>query len=255
MRDSWIANRLKCVIGAMLLYCASCALCAASTCRPGVNWVGSCAAGTETLSVTEVFGFDTDLDAFNTADVMGQFVGMMTVTRSAPYASSGSGNAGYLDRIDMELVSMSLAGASPYVAGWKMRAGVNEGLAPTTGYISELGDPQAPTARYDMVFEFENTPLGTLHHNGSLFFSTQIDQSPAAGAVYKHTGCCFGTLFDLFDGNNINVPLLTDQFGTDYAEAGRPELTITGIVPLPATVWLLSRGLLGIALRAKGHAC
>jgi hypothetical protein len=190
------------------------------------------------------FGLTTNISGF--ADYEAQFEGTMTVRRSDPVASDMVNNPLHLDFIDTEILSMNLVGTSAEVNGWVFRAGVDQGLAPTTGFIQESGDPTIATDWTNLVFVIEGTPYGTLHHNDSLFFATSIDSFPVVGAVYKHTGSPFGTNFPLYDANNNFAIKLTDLFNTDWVTVGRPQFEITSVVPIPPAIILFGSGLLGI---------
>lgn len=221
----------------------------ASTCSPGAHWVDSCAAGTNTYSIVMRFGLTTNIQGF--ADYEAQFEGTMTVTRGDPVAQDPINDPSHLNYINTEIVSMVLAGTSPEVSGWTFRAGVDQGLAPTTGFIQETSDPNIAQDWSNLAFAIDGTPYGTLHQNGTLFFATLIDQLPSVGAVYKHTGSPFGTNYPLYDANNTIVLKLTDLFGTDWVTVGRPQIEIMGVVPLPPAFILLGSGLLGLLVHAR----
>jgi hypothetical protein len=218
----------------------------ASICDSGVHWVDTCGGGTNTFSIVMRFGLTTNISGL--ADYEAQFEGTMTVSRSDPVASDVVNNPLHLDFIDTEILSMNLVGTSAEVNGWVFSAGADQGLAPTTGFIQESGDPSIAMDWTDLIFVIEGTPYGTLHHDGSLFFAAAIDRFPSPGTAYKHTGSPFGTNFPLYDINNNFALKLTDLFGTDWITVGRPEFVITSAVPVPPAIIMFVPGLLGLLL-------
>lgn len=225
---------------------------AASVCGPGDHWVDACTAGTATLQVHMEFGLDTNLDQLT--DVEAAFDGTMVVKWTDPHASDPVANPTHLDRMGSQILSMSLTGAGGYVAGWTFRAGVDQGLAATTGYIQESStDPAVAENRYDMVFNIDGTPFGTLHHTGTLFFTSDITGFPQVGADYSHLGALFGTYFSLYDANDVHVLTMTDLFNTDHISVGRPNFMVTAVVPLPSASLLLMSGLAPLVIAAKSR--
>lgn len=219
---------------------------AASTCGPGAHWIDTCSAGTETFAIVMRFGLTTNIQAL--ADYEAQFEGTMTVRRGDPVVLDPASDPGHANYINTEILSMDLLGTSPEVSGWRFRAGIDQGLDPTTGFIRETNDPKVALDWADLIFIIEGTPYGTLHHDGSLFFATSIDAWPPIGVSYSHTGSPFGTNFPLFDANNDFAIKLTDLFNTNWIDIGRPQYEIVSVVPLPPTVVLLVWGLLGLLI-------
>jgi hypothetical protein len=214
---------------------------AAAVCGPGNHWIDSCPAGTETLPIIMRFGLSTNGDSVTDVEV--QFDGTITVQRNDPVVGNPTTDPGHLNYIQTEILSMNLVGTSAYGNGWFFRAGVSEGLSPSTGFIRETTNAAVGTNRFDLVFQIDGSPYGTLHHDGTFFFSAPIDRLPPVGTVYKHLGGPFGTDFALLDTGDNQVLRLTDLFGTDYVTQGRPEFTI---VPLPSALGLLAVGIFGL---------
>lgn len=226
---------------------------AASVCGPGDHWVDACSAGTATLRVHMEFGLDTNLD--QVTDVEAAFDGTMVVKWTDPHASDPVADPTHLDRMGSQILSMSLTGAGGYVAGWTFRAGVDQGLAATTGYIQESSsDPAVAENRYNLVFNIDGTPFGTLHHTGSLFFTSNITGFPQVGADYQHLGALFGTYFSLYDSNDVHVLTMTDLFNTDHISVGRPDFVVTAVVPLPPALLLFVSGLASLMLAARARS-
>jgi hypothetical protein len=230
---------------------------AASICGPGDHWVDACAAGTQTLRVHMEFGLDTNLDQLT--DVEAAFDGTVVVRRGNPAASDPDNDPLHLDRMGSQILSMALTGSGGYADGWTFRAGIDQGLAATTGYILETDDPAVAYNRYDMVFSIDGTPFGTLHHAGSFFFSADVTAFPQVGADYKHLGAPFGTHFALRDQNDVTVLNMTDLFDTDFVSIGRPHFVITQVVPLPSTILFLMSGIaplmLALGKRKRRPSC
>ena len=223
---------------------------ASSICSAGLHWVDSCHAGVAQLNVQLTFGVDTDLDAFADHDVL--FSGVMEVIYSTPYAFDAT-QPNHLNKIDVEILSMNLSGASPFVSGWEFKAGIDFGLASSSGFIIEdASDSAQALNRFDLVFQIENTPYGTLSHPGTLFFDTNISGVPSIGSIFSHTGSPFGTTFPLFDSAGNSPVNLTDQIVTNFIDVGRPELTVIAAVPVPASILLFTSGVIILFGRSRG---
>ncbi len=243
--------RLIFITTTFLLFATSEAI-GAAICGPGNHWVDTCTPGTYTLGIHIEFGIDTDLD--NVTDFEAQFDGTMIVQRGVPQPSDPSGSPAHNDFIRTEILSMQLAGSSPETSGWTFLAGVNQGLAASTGIIKEYADfPESADHRYDMVFEITGTPYGRLHHENTTFFFEEPDllRSPEIGSSYHHFGGPFGTIFKMFDDTETNVIKITDLFNTDHATFGRPNFVITSIVPVPGALWLFISGLVFLGIKQR----
>ncbi len=246
-------KRLSCIssgtLGALFVVVSMPAL-AASICGPGDHWVDTCIAGTATYQVQMQFGLDTNVDG--QTDVETAFDGTMTVKWSNPFASDST-NPTHMDIMGSQILSMSLTGTGGYVDGWTIRAGIDQSLPATTGYILESADPAVAENRYNMVFNIDGTPFGTLHHTGTFFFTTNITGFPQVGADYKHLGGPFGTSFALYDQSDNYALTITDLFNSDHATVGRPNFVVTAIVPLPSTLQLLMSGLIPMIVAMKSR--
>lgn len=99
------------------------------------------------------FDLDTDLDSL--VDIEVSFVGQMVVQNGDPYASDPVNAPGHIDRIDTQILAMNLAGSTPDVSGWTLRVGINQGIAPSLGFIQERADPTLALSRFDAVFEID----------------------------------------------------------------------------------------------------
>jgi hypothetical protein len=246
-RQFWEGKMLRAIVSifarVLSLYAFAGATHAAS-CGPGSDWISVCGSGSQSLRVTMNFGLDTDFNSL--ADVDVSFTGVMVVERSDPYASDPVNAPGTLDRIDMQIISMDLSGASPFVAGWRFRVGAGEGIDPSFGFIQGQSDSAIALARFDSVFEIDSVQYGVLTHdlNATVFFEDLITALPEIGAKYNHTGGPFGTTIPLFDQDGIEVLRLTDLIATDFITVGRPHFTVdAAVVPIPAVAWLMVSGL------------
>lgn len=216
----------------------------ASTCGPGAHWVDTCSGETATFSIVMKFGLATKLGGF--ADYEAQFEGNMTVKRSDPVALDPINDPLHLNYINTEILSMYLVGTAAPVNGWILRAGADQGLAPTTGYIQESADANIATDLTNLAFIIDGTPYGTLHPTRTVFFSASIDRFPSLGTMYNHAGGPFGTNVPLYDANNNFVLKFTDLFNTDWITVGRPQYEITAVVPLPPAIIMFGSGLFGL---------
>lgn len=218
---------------------------ATTVCGPGPHWVDVCAPASQTWLIRLEFGLDRNLDSI--VDEEAFFEGYAVVQNGAPFESDPAGDPGHLDRINTQIVDMYLNGVSSNVAGWVMRAGATQGLAVTNGFIQEdlqgFSDPTVATNRFNMVFEIDGTPDGTLHHDGTFFFTEDLESFPAIGADYGHLGGPFGTSFPLYDASNTHVATIKDLFNSDHATTGRPHFQVTAVIPLPSAAILLGSGL------------
>ena len=217
------------------------------SCGTDANWVSTCSAGTQTLNVTMNFGLDTDFSSLANVDV--SFTGEVIVKIGDPYASDPVNAPGHIDRINTEIISMSLMGSTSYVNGWGFRMGVDQAVAPSLGFIQEQINTTIALSRFDTVFEIDSIPYGTLTHdlNATVFFEDLISGLPEIGAKYNHTGAPFGTTIPLFDENGIEVLRLTDLIVTDFVTIGRPHFIVDSVViPVPPAIWLFGSGLLGL---------
>lgn len=130
---------------------------ATTVCGNSDHWVDNCTAGTASLTVHMEFGLDMDLDG-NT-DSEAQLDGTMLVKWSNPIPSDPATAPGHNDTMGTQILSMQLTGSNAAAAGWLMTAGIDQGLAPSLGYIlEEYSDPALAEIHYDMIFEISGTP-------------------------------------------------------------------------------------------------
>lgn len=227
---------------------------AATVCGPGDHWIDTCVPMTQTWSVHMEFGLDRDLDGV--VDEEAVFDGYVVVQNDAPYESRPRADPGHLNEMTTTIQDMSLNGTSANVSGWTMRAGIAQGLAPTSGYAQEhSSDPSSAGNRFDMVFVIDGTPYGRLHHDGSFFFEAALTSFPQAGADYKHLGAPFGTSFPLYDENGTWAMSIKDLFETDHVSIGRPHFVVTAVVPIPAAIGLFGAGLALLGLVGRASQC
>jgi hypothetical protein len=133
-------------------------------------------------------------------------------------------------------------------AGWTLRAGVLQGVStvhgptPTLGVIVEdPGDPLVAYSLFEVFFEVDGTPFGTLHNDIPFSICEFIGEvPPGAGKDYSADACGLipPTGLPLYDNADVLRGYVT-------------ELTTGGwghhLIPEPSTASLLALGLVGMA--------
>ena len=223
---------------------------------PGSHWVDSAVVSAQdSFASIMVFGVDITLDGIPEFDAT-FFGGPGTtiVNRSEALDDSLTFPGlepldGHMDVIDTEIISMNLTGTGA-ATGWTLRAGTTVGLAQQTlGAVAEQpGDNTLADSFFDVFFEIDGTPFGTLHNNTALLVEAVVDRLPPIGIDYNANNLLESPL-PMYDEQNVLRANLT-------------ELTTGGTghhtpIPEPATMLLLGTGLVGIAgfrrKNRKGH--
>jgi hypothetical protein len=207
--------KMRHALGVILLFAVGSAQ--ASTICADPDFVNTCGNGTDeipdthasfTITLLPIFGgvsFDVGLD------------GPMTVVRSG-----WTGTPGLFDgNVNTEITDMVLTGG-----GMTLRAGVDQGVAASYGGIQQTV-PGTADSWFNIFFEIDGTPFGTLHNNDPYVLEAEIDQIyPSDGTIYMPPD---SSPIALYDGGNTLV--------------GHATASQHSIVPIPAAVWLFGSGL------------
>ena len=196
---------LSMVFGAAVLALAASP--SAKAAGPGDHWIDTLPAGVDIMPAEAHLGIDTDLNGVPDFNVL--LTGPMQQNRSDPKDDSLTYPGtraldGHLDVIDTELVSMSLTGG-----GWTLRAGTGQGLATASyGNIAEQpGDAAWGDAFFDVFFEIDGTPSGTIHNKAALRIEAEVDRMPYA-AIFD---LVLAQPLPLYDTNDEHVANLTND--------------------------------------------
>ncbi len=211
---------------------------------PGTHWVDTGLPGQDSFSSLMEFGVDITLDGvpeFDATFVGGS--GTTVVDRSTALDDSiffpGLRPVdGHLDVIDTEIVSMQLTGTGA-ATGWTLRAGVFQGVAPSLGAVAEqAGDNTLADSFFNVFFEIDGTPFGTLNNINPLRVEAEVDRLPPIGTDYTADFLLSGFI-ELFNQQGQHVANVTELTtgGTGHHLA----------TPEPTTVALLGIGLVGLA--------
>ncbi len=210
----------------------------AAVCGPGPHWVDSCASGTDVMPYT-IATLYVDIDLDNAFDLTLTMTGPTSVWRGAPFDTPDPLDPGHVNRIDTEMVSMNLVGGGmTLVAGDGVGNGTADGPKFSPGTIQEMNNPNLADSFFDIFFELQTTPWGTLHNNQAAQVHAVIDRVPPAG----------GTVYDLvpgvglYDSGNVLRARLVD------GPAGAPS---HHVIPEPASLALLGLGLGLLAWRRR----
>ena len=144
---------------------------------------------------------------------------------------------GHLDVVDTEVTTMNMAGTGAST-GWTLLAGTHSGLSHRTlGAMAEsTTDSAVAQSFFDVFFEIEGTPWGTLHNDTPLYIDGLTYQLPPIGSVYTVENAPIA----LYDSNENLAPV-----------------SITAgdkiIVPEPSTLLLVvgALGFLGLFRRGR----
>ncbi len=225
----------------------------AATCGPGSHWIDTCPAGIDVIPSSLIeFGVDLNFDGIAEFDVL--FTGgPVTLERSDPRDDSINYPGtrpldGHDDVIDTEIVSMSLTGQGAST-GWTLRVGEDSGVSSSHGFggsYQTLGaiaeqpcDSILAVSFFDVFFEIDDTPFGTLHNDTALRIGATIDQVvPPVGTDYFIHWLVGPHVLELFDANDIHVANLVD-----LTTGGGGHHLIT---PVPAAAWLFGTALIGL---------
>ena len=187
---------------------------------PGSHWIDSVLAGNDSIGWSKVeFGIDLTFDGIPEFDAV--FVGGPTTIQTTAAMDDSTRYPGlrpvdvHLDVIDTEILSMTLNGIGP-ATGWTLRvgilAGVSTGHGPrsTLGAIAELpGDPALAESFFDVFFEVDGTPFGTIHNDTPYRIREDIDQVPPVNFDYEPRGSD-ATWVELFDASEMPIGNLTE---------------------------------------------
>ena len=122
-------------------------------------------------------------------DLVVDLTGEATVWRSDTYESDPSSDPGHNNRIDLEIVSMTLT-----ADGLSLRAGDGVGNGTADNAISCLGSsqevPEDPALADDIFEIFFEVEFGgaTLTNNVPLVVESRITQLPPLGSEFEQTG-------------------------------------------------------------------
>jgi hypothetical protein len=191
----------------------------ASTICADSDFVNTCGNGTDDIPDTHASFTIELLPIFGGAIFGVTLDGPMTVERT------GHVNGGlYTGSVNTEITDMVLTGG-----GLTLRAGVLQGVTPTFGGIQQTGDSIADSW-FNIFFEIDGTPFGTLHNNDPYVLEAEIDQIyPAEDTTYMPPD---SSPIALYDAGNTLVGHATASSHT--------------ITPIPAAVWLFGSALGGL---------
>jgi hypothetical protein len=210
--------KMRKVLGlALLALCGSAQ--AATIIYDGPDFVNDAGIGTDEIPDTRATFTIELLPIFGGAVFAVTLDGPMTVERSN-HVNGGL----YNGSVDTEITDMVLTGG-----GMTLRAGVDQGVAATYGGIQQTGDSIADSW-FNIFFEIDGTPFGTLHNNDPYVLEAEIDQIyPAEETIYMPPD---SAPIALYDGGNTLV--------------GHATASSHAITPIPAAVWLFGSALGGL---------
>jgi hypothetical protein len=168
----------------------------------------------------------------------GQLIGPVTIRRMNPVDPPGL--PVHFDRIDTEILSMSLTGGGlTLLAGAGLGSGF-PGLPPSPGVIVEQpANPPLADSFFDVFFEIQGAPTGPLRNSNTMpaRMSAVIDRVPPVNIPY----------FLIHPPISLFSIGLDNQWytGDDVLQARLVNATHT-ITPEPASVLLLGAGLAGL---------
>jgi hypothetical protein len=182
-----------------------------SICGPGDHWIDTCPAfsiSNETASTVAI-----DFDSDGVADVSLDLIGEADHVSAAP-DNTDPGDLAHLNHIDIEIASFV-----------ETAGGITLTLANTApGQITEQsGDPALADIFFDVFFEIEGTPFGTLHNTQALRVEAVIDQIPPFNVDMVGVNVPLA----LYDGNGVLVAQMTAA-----AHAVVPSSIVGGTVEL-----------------------
>ena len=162
-------------------------------CGPGDHWIDTCPAFSISNETVSTVAIDFDFDGV--ADVSLDLIGEADHVSAAP-DNTDAGDLAHLNHIDIEITSfVETAGAITLTL-------VN--TAP--GQITEQsGDPALADIFFDVFFEIEGTPFGTLHNTQALRVEAVIDQIPPFNVDMVGVNVPLA----LYDGNGVLVAQMT----------------------------------------------
>jgi len=147
-------------------------------CGPGAHWIDTCPAGTDNMTNTTA-DMRIEIPCGNSPGTAVTTSGPTVVNRDAGQSAVSPHS------INTEIVSMVLKGD-----GITVRAGTDEGVTlQSLGKITEQGsDPTKADSYFDIYFEIDGTPFGTLHNkNGEpMRVETVIDKVPPYNSLYEN---------------------------------------------------------------------
>ena len=222
-------------------------------CGPGDHWIDSCSTAggpsgnaefyTDTFDSVATISIDQNFD--NVGDFTAVLGGIVKIFRGDPYQNDPVNDPGHLNRIDTEIVEMTLSGG-----GVTLRAGdgnanlsSDNNLYSGGSIIEKSGDPTLADSFFDVFVEIEFNGM-ILYNIDPFVIAAEIDQVPPLGINYLHPFSALPVkLYDISDINGLN-PI------AQIIEANHKPLP----VPEPSAYLLLSIGLVLLALRRRNNS-
>jgi hypothetical protein len=197
---------------------------------PGPHWVDTVPAATVSFDgvvYLEIGGISAQFQGPTTVQLSGAIDDSVFFPGLRPVDS-------HLDVVDTEVMTMNMAGTNAST-GWTLLAGINSGLSNRTlGAMAEsTTDSAVAQSFFDVFFEIQGTPWGTLHNDTPLYIDGLTYKLPPIGSVYTVENAPIA----LYDSNGNLAPVF-----------------ITGgvkIIPEPSTLLLVvgALGFLGLSHR------
>ena len=173
----------------------------AYVCGPGPHWVDYCMGGTDSFYSIAVVGVDIDWDGI--PDITANLAGPTVIFRGHPIDTPDPLDPGHFNRINTEIVSMTLTGGGiTLTAGDGIGNLANNGPLYSPGNVIEkIGDPTRADSFFDVSFTIQ-TPLGLLHSNTPVTVTASggITEVPPIDTPYVFSYCAPHALYDV---NNV----------------------------------------------------